>query len=273
MDQVAEAFLSHLQGSNSFGDIQTKIKIVDANDFTKDDRWDVYRFWSDDELVKLGEREEAVSRTSFMDEIQERFQQLSDDVKQVEEEIKILTKGDMTQISVSDETLFKVRRGKRVTRQDGDENPGDIPVYSGSKNPHRPICLVNEEFAEYKGLKIESKPVITVNANGYVGAVFLRDEKCIIHDDVMVLDVIRGDIDLEYTVHALRAAVAEGNYEYEAKLYNRVKELCFDIPVMPNGGFDLETQKMIAAAYKKFEVLKQSIGELGIWASNSRIKD
>lgn len=273
MDQVAEAFLSHLQGSKSFGDIQTKVKIVDADDFTKDDRWDVYRFWSDDELVKLGEREEAVSRTSFMDEIQERFQQLSDDVKQVEEEIKILTKGDMAQISVSDETLFKVRRGRRVTRQDGDENPGDIPVYSGSKNPYRPICMVNEEFAVYKGLNIESKPVITVNANGYVGAVFLRDEKCIIHDDVMVLDVKPEDIDLEYTVHALRAAVAEGNYEYEAKLYNRVKELCFDIPVMPDGKFDLETQKKIAAAYKKFEVLKQSIGELGLWASNSRIKD
>jgi hypothetical protein len=42
---------------------------------------------------------------------------------------------------------------------------------------------------------------------------------------------------------------------------------------MPDRRFDLETQKKIAAAYKKFEVLKQSIGELGLWASNSRIKD
>lgn len=272
MDLIADAYLAHLHGKSSFGEIQTKIKVVSADDFTKDDRWDVYRFWSDDELVKLGEREEAVSRTSFMDEVQERFQQLSDDVKLVEEEINVLTKGAMTQVGVNDESVFKVRRGKRVTRKDGDENPGNIPVYSGSKDPLRPICKVSEEFAKEKGLKIEDKPVITVNANGFVGAVFLRDEKCIIHDDVMILEVICENVDLEYAVHALRAAVAEGNYEYEAKLYNRVKELSFDIPIKDDGSIDLVQQKKIATAYKKFEVLKQSIGELGQWAAGARIK-
>jgi len=75
------------------------------------------------------------------------------------------------------------------------------------------------------GIPIENSPIITVNANGFVGAVFLRDERCIIHDDVMIIEVRSADFDLNYLVYALRAAIAEGNYEYEAKLYSRVKIL------------------------------------------------
>jgi hypothetical protein len=273
LDLIAKCFIQDNWSGNSFGEITRKIKIVESDKFTSSDRWDVYRFWSDDELVALGEREEAVSRAGFLEEVQDKMSLLIEEISTIEDEIKELTKGNMTEISLSNEKYFNIRRGKRVTRKDGDQNPGPIPVYSGSKDPLRPICMVSEPFATYNSIPIERKPIITVNANGYVGAVFLRDEICIIHDDVMIIEVLSNEIDLEYIVHSLRASVAEGNYEYEAKLYSRVKDLKFEIPIDESGKLDLVLQIKISQAYKKFDILKSRIGEIGVWANDSRIKD
>lgn len=273
LDKIADAFLKHRNGKKSFGIISDKIKIVPYKSFSEIDRWDVYRFWSDDELVDLGERDEAVSRINFMDEVVSRMKELTDEVKDVEKELIALKKQDMITLSVADQTFFEVRRGTRVTRKDGDQNPGSVPVYSGSKDQLRPLCKISEKFAITNGIPIETKPIITVNANGFVGAVFLRDEKCVIHDDVMVINVISDDLNKEYVVYALRSAIAEGNYEYEAKLYNRVKEIEFDVPVGKAGNPDYTKQEKISSVYKKFEVLKQSIAELGCWADDARIKE
>jgi type I restriction-modification system DNA methylase subunit len=273
LDKIAECFIEKKWTPKNFGDIATKIKIVESENFTSSDRWDVYQFWSDSELVSLGEREEAVSRVNFLEEVQEKMSSIIEEISLIQNEIKELTKGNMKSVSLADENLFRIRRGKRVTRKNGDQNPGPIPVYSGSKDPLRPLCSVNEEFANINGIPIENSPIITVNANGFVGAVFMRDEKCIIHDDVMIIDVIDKKINMEFVVHSLRASVAEGNYEYEAKLYSRVKELKFDIPVDSKSRFDIKQQNIIAIAYKKFEILKATIGEIGLWANESRIKE
>lgn len=273
LQKISQQFITYRNGQEMSGSILKNIKIIEPDKFMKDDRWDVYRFWSDDDLVDLGEREEAVSRVNFLDEIQGRFSELTDEIKSVESEIKALTSVNMKKIYVSDEGVFNVRRGKRVIRKDGDENPGPIPVYSGKKDPLEPLCCISREFAFSKEIPIENKPIITVNANGSVGAVFIRDEECVIHDDVMIIEVIDKSLDMEYSVHALRAAIAEGNYEYEAKLYNRVKEISFDVPINSKGELDLKHQHRIASAYKKFEVLKQSIGEMGTWALGARVKD
>lgn len=273
LDLIANSFIQDSWSEKTFGEISGKIKLIESDKFTTSDRWDVYRFWSDDELVDLGEREEAVSRVSFLEEVQDKMSLLIEEISSIENEIKELTKGNMSEIYLSNEEYFKIRRGKRVTRKDGDQNPGPIPVYSGSKDPLRPICMVSETFAKNNSIPIERKPIITVNANGYVGAVFLRDEACIIHDDVMIIEVLSKEIDLEYIVHSLRASVAEGNYEYEAKLYSRVKELKFEIPIDETGKYDLALQEKISQAYKKFDILKSTIGEIGLWANDSRIKD
>jgi len=97
-----------------------------------------------------------------MDEIISRMKELTEEIKDVEKELLVLKRGDMKTALVSDQTLFEVRRGKRVTRKDGDQNPGNIPVYSGSKDPLRPICKVSKKFANSKKIPIETKPIIGI---------------------------------------------------------------------------------------------------------------
>jgi type I restriction enzyme M protein len=131
----------------------------------------------------------------------------------------------------------------------------------------RPLGCVSEEWATSQGIPIETGPIVTVNANGFVGATFVRRERCIIHDDVMVIEVLAADVDPEYLEIALRSAIAAGNYEYEAKLYSRVQQLSVDIPW--NGTvFDLERQRQIAATIKRFDTLQARLAEMGQWAKS-----
>ena len=87
------------------------------------------------------------------------------------------------------------------------------------------------------------------------------------------IEINRPDIDVEYLATQLRSSVAEGNFEYEAKLYaGRIRELVVTIPV-GESGYDLEKQQQIAEAYKRFDVIKGKLEDFGKWVANSRMKN
>lgn len=280
LDIVSTEFIRHVNG----GTIETHkfIKIVAADELLEEDRWDSARFWTNEELVELGTLEPAITRDDFIEELLENIALLKKDLTSVKTKLAELTDAPSRRILISDgeinqktglfSSYFEVRRGHRVTRKDCDYNPGDISVYSGSKDPHRPLGKVSEEWLKQNNIPIEEKPIVTVNANGYVGAVFVRRERCVIHDDVMIIMPLRKDVDLDYLAIQLRGAIAEGNFEYEAKLYSRVKELEITIPSSSNG-FDFKQQKKISSAIKQFNLLRSKIEELGIWGRDARIKE
>jgi type I restriction enzyme M protein len=248
------------------------VRVISYDEFSPKDRWDVKRFWTDDELVELGARDEAIGRTQFAAEAESALLDVVKDLAELKKEIAQFEEVKKKVVLLTDTAIFKIRRGTRVTRADGDKNPGPIPVYSGSKDPRRPLCTVSENWAQKNKIHIEDKPIITVNANGFVGAVFVRRERCIIHDDVMIIEVLDTSIDLDFLCQQLRASIAEGNFEYEAKLYSRVKELSVEIPFVKSK-FDLMHQRKIAGVLKEFDNLRETISDIGQWAAKSRIKD
>lgn len=270
LDQVADYYVKHSlnQEVQDFG----AVKIVDPENFSENDRWDVRRFWTDDELVELGERESAVDRVDYIEDVIEQIQTLQNEFIEARSELQQLVEFNGIEVSIGDEQFFNVRRGKRVTRKDCDLNPGEIPVYSGSKDIERPLGRVSEVWLTENGLHIETNPIITVNANGYVGAVFVRRDRCFIHDDVMVLEVLDESLDMNFLKYQLQNAIANGNFEYEAKLYSRVKELSIEIPITTTGEFDIALQKEIANAYVRFDTVKQKLSELGEWSADVRFK-
>lgn len=274
LNQVAESFVAW---QNDLEKVESThsgkySRIISCDEFTANDRWDVLRFWDDDELVEIGEREPALGRTEFVDDVVSQLAEVQDELAGARLELVSLSSFEGVSASVGDEGIFNVRRGKRVRRKDCDLNPGAIPVYSGSKNPRRPLGTVSEAWLSAEDIPIEDGTIITVNANGYVGAVFVRSEKCVIHDDVMILEVMREDLDPEFLAYQLEGAIADGNFEYEAKLYGRVKELAVDIPLLANGKFDLGLQKKIAAAIKRLNNARQRLNEIGVWSGKARLK-
>lgn len=289
---IANAFVQLQEPGNADLSPLDVVKIVPADKFNADDRWDVVRFWSDDELVALGENTSPVDRTAFIEEARTNLEQLSIDLEEVKSELEKLTSGKMLSISLADESLLSVRSGTRITTQQIQQNPpetgnplDEVPVYSCFKNDTILKGIVSKKWLESHTKRnrsgaitlkfpIEESPSVTVNANGAsVGKVFVRPSACLLTDDVIAVQPLKGiNLDLPYLSIALQSAVTAGGFLYEAKLFvTRLKELQINIPIDEDDKFDLVQQKLIASATKRFEGVIERLAELGRWSSEARI--
>lgn len=270
---IADMFVGFAEGEVLPSDGASIVKIVSAEQFTENDRWDVTRFWSEDELVALGQKESAISRVEFIDETMLEIEEITKELDVAKKELQSLTSGDMLTISIGDEKYFDVRSGTRVTGKEIRENPGDLPIFSCFKTDREIKGRVDAAFFQnIKGGHIEDKPIVTVNANGAsVGKVYVRNDRCGITDDVIIVERREETIELDYLAVALRAAVYKGGFLYEAKLFAaRVKGLEVDIPVNDDGTFDQEQQRAIASAVRRFDALRTRLHDLGLRSENAR---
>lgn len=274
--EIAEAFVAFTSGGPAPTGIPF-IKVAKAEEFSENDRWDVTRFWTGEELVALGQREEAVPRVDFIDETRKELDEIADELDVAKQELVALTSGATMTLSLSDTTRFTVRSGSRITNKQVREHPGSLPVYSCFKTDRETKGSVDEKYY-VKTIKgdIEEQPVVTVNANGAsVGKVFVRRERCVVTDDVIVVEITGPEaakqIDLDYFATALRAAVEKGGFIYEAKLFTkRVRELEVEVPMAADGTPDVVQQTKIATAVKRFENLRARLADLGTRAESAR---
>lgn len=283
LDAIAKMFVAWSEGKKPKSGL---VKIVPAASFTKDDRWDVRRFWSEDELVKLGVRESAVDRVAFIEETTEQLTTLLAELEAARDEISKLTStGEFVSVSLADREMFTVRSGDRIRDQDIRNNPGDVPVYSCFVEAHLKKGDIDEAWLRERKIPIENTPLVTIMANGAkaVGRVFVRRERCAITDDVIIVEPRSPLIDLDFLAIKLRSEIARHNFVYEAKLFKgRVQELAVDIPVemsrVPAAGegpatpaFDLAQQRAIASAINRFDEIRQKLYSLGKWSREVRI--
>ena len=133
LQEIADAFVEWDSGKKIPAKISKRIKIVKGGNFDSVERWDVLRFWDEDEQVAIGERDGAIDTTEYISEIRTELQELLAELATIKTNLKMLTQGASFTITLNDEKFFRIRRGRRVTRKMCDLNPGEIPVYSGSK--------------------------------------------------------------------------------------------------------------------------------------------
>lgn len=263
---IAEMFVKFTEGDTTAVDTSPVAKIVSADRFTENDRWDVTRFWTEDELVALGQKESAISRIDFIDEVQIELDEILKDLADARSELTTLTSGSMRTVALDDSSVFEVRSGTRVTGKEIREHPGDLTIFSCFKTDRETKGTVDAKFfVDVKKGEIETTPIVTVNANGAsVGRVYVRRDRCGITDDVIAVRVLTNEIDLDYLAVALRAAVDRGGFLYEAKLFvARVKELAVEIPIRADGSYDIEQQQAIASVVKRFDALRTRLHDLG----------
>jgi len=273
LDELANMFVQHSENKPSEIASSQIAKICDASEFTENDRWDVSRFWTEEELVKLGLEEGAVTRAEFVDEVTNELSELITELGKVKQEIDALTAAPMKTVKLSDTASFEVRSGTRITGKQLRENPGELVVFSCFRTAKEEKGRVSKEFwQKYIKGHIEEKPVVTVNANGAsVGKVYLRKDTCVITDDVIAVECKQDGINLDFLAVALRTAVDKGGFLYEAKLFvRRVRELEVEIPINGQGDFDLQQQVDIASAIRRFDALKTRLSDLGERSSTVR---
>lgn len=272
LGDIADSFVQYRSGKELSNTTAKLIKIIPASKFGPDDRWDVLRFWTDQELVRLGEKDTPMSKEDFIEQAEESLEEILGELRAAREELAKLEKSRMKKVSLNDNTRFVVRSGTRIKSEDVRLNPGKIPVYSCFKTSTITKGTISERWLKKHSIPIETSPVVTVNANGAsVGKVYFRDERCVLTDDVIVIDVLDPDIDPELMSIQLQHAVTAGGFLYEAKLFqSRVRELEVAIP-FKGRTFDLECQKRIAAAQKRFDTTRRKLAEIGMWSDDARI--
>lgn len=273
LDEIASAFIALSDGDASKAEAEPFIRVVDADKFSENDRWDVARFWTDEELVGLGIKEGAISRVEFVSEARGRLEEVIDELVSAKTELDDLTHGKTVELSLGDTRYFKVRSGTRVRTQDIREHPGGVPIYSCFKTAVETKGSADRDWLEKLGMTIEESKIVTVNANGAsVGRVYVRDEVCAITDDVIIVEPTDDKLWHDYVAVELRSAVAAGGFLYEAKLFvARVKELTVKVPVLDDGTFDLDQQKKIAEAVTRFETARAKLAEVGEWSATARV--
>ena len=273
---IAKLFVRHVTGDAKATKGSSIAKVVAGSSFTENDRWDVSRFWNEEELVALGQRESAVSRVDFIDEAKTELEEIVAELSSARAEIVALTSGPVITVKLNDIKSFDVRSGTRVTGKEIREHLGKLPIYSCFRTELEIKGHVDEKFFETikKGTvenKTVGKAIVTVNANGAsVGHVYVRRDRCGLTDDVIIVELKRPDIDYDYLAVALQAAVDKGGFLYEAKLFvTRAKDLEIDVPGS-DGKLDLEQQRAIARAVRRFDALRTRLHDLGVRSGTVR---
>lgn len=168
-------------------------------------------------------------------------------------------------ISLGDKKCFFIDRGERIRKQDIVKARGTIPVYSGSKYKEEAIGFVSDDIKKIvsKAKKFDGK-FLTVNANGSVGKVFLREGKFYLHDDVNLVKILDNNILYEYLLYELQNKINFLGYgNWVKKLYKSelMEEISVDIPIDKNGNFNIHKQTEIADKYRKIEQIKEKLKE------------
>ena len=165
-------------------------------------------------------------------------------------------------ISIGDKRYFHIERGERIRKEDIIKAEGSIPVYSGSKESNDAMGFVSDKIKEIvpKAKKFNGR-YITINANGSVGQVFIRNGEFYLHDDVNAVEVLDKKIVLDYLHYELQNKISVLGYDWSKKLYKQEleQEISIDIPIKENGEFDVEKQNEIANKYIKIEDVKRKL--------------
>jgi len=237
-------------------------KIIKKDELKPEYRWDINRFWSEKEKKELGiiEAKSSIGLSDFESLVESMFTSVKDKIEELKggvEDSGIKTKT----VKLGNSDYFKIIRGKRITKSDIHNNPGDIPVISGRKRADSYLGHISEEWLKNNNKPIYLRTLVTINSNGAVGEVFLRElPKYTIHDDVTAIDINIEKIDFRFLVYSIRQAIADADFRYDAKLYKkRLKRLEIKIPVDEEGNFDLDTQERLALNFEKLNEIKESV--------------
>lgn len=176
----------------------------------------------------------------------------------------------MISVKLSDTKYFYIIRGKRVTRKQIHDNPGEIPVFSGHKEAESCLGYVSENWLNENNIPIYNRLLITINSNGNVGRVFLREKpKYTFHDDVTGIEIVHKKIYPQYLVYAIREAIVKAYFRYDAKLYiKRLMPLEIKLPVDDDGKLDYDYQQELAIRFEQLQSLKKQVEDFSTSVTN-----
>lgn len=214
----------------------------------------------DDENFDVKKQIEVVNRNEEIKNLKIILYNMSKEL--VHSRVTIDFIGGAKEVKLGDENLFLIDNGKRITKKDINNAKGEIPVYSASRYKSECLGYVSDKIKEVvPNVKKFKGKYLTVNADGSVGQVFLRDGDFYVNDIVNTIKVSNDSILEEYVLYELRRKLyLDGYISWNCKLYKeKLREITIEIPIDENGDFDLSKQKELANQYMYIDKFKDEI--------------
>ncbi|WP_372474444.1 N-6 DNA methylase [Capnocytophaga sp. ARDL2] len=143
-----------------------------------------------------------------------------------------------------------------------EENKGDIPVYSASKD---------FESVDYGYVKDNLQGIkyfencLTWNIDGSIGKAHFREGRFSLSEKVIPLilkEEVKDYLDIFFLKYAIESEFSKHSFGYTNKAgKSKIQHIKISIPINSKGEFDLEKQKEIAEKHRKMENIKRSISE------------
>lgn len=223
-----------------------RARIVPISSFRPEEHWLVDRWWPGAERRALGDLDQPEALlpgalATMLREDAEALRELADLIDETSEAEGPLA---FATVSLSDPALFRLSIGKRVLKKAlfGRGN-GPIPLYSA--NVSEPFGLVHSSnIADF------SHPSVLWGIDGNfhlaakeAGVEFATTDHC------GRIEILDERLDAAYCREAIALA---RRHDFDRTLrpsLQRIKALELDVPVGPDGKFDLASQKALASAY------------------------
>ena len=244
LETASDLFNMFKGAKGKFKTSDKRCKIVPIDDFYNGSHWSVDRWWTREEKIELGieEEEKAIDLATYISMINDTSAILTESIEPLQELIaKQLASTDKKQVSLSDKDLFTLSLGKRLLKKDFITVKGDIPVYSA--NVFEPFV-----YTDKSNITDFSKAYVLWGIDGEFsfnvmeqGTVFASTDHC---GTIKILD---DQIDPYYLAYIMEETRHKYGFDrgLRASLTN-MKAFKIDIPIKPDGSFDLDAQKSLA---------------------------
>lgn len=259
LETASDLFNMFKGAKTKFKTSDKRCKVVPIDDFYNGSHWSVDRWWTREEKIELGieEEEKAIDLTTYISMINDTSAILTESIEPLQELIaKQLASTDKKKVSLSDKALFTLSLGKRLLKKDFITAKGDIPVYSA--NVFEPFV-----YTDKSNITDFSKAYVLWGIDGEFsfnvmerGTIFASTDHC---DTIKILD---DQIDPYYLAYIMEETRHKYGFDrgLRASLTN-MKAFNIDIPIKPDGSFDLDAQKSLAESLLCLRQTRKTIYE------------
>ena len=259
LETASDLFNMFKGAKTKFKTSDKRCKVVPIDDFYNGSHWSVDRWWTREEEIELGieEEEKAIDLTTYISMINDTSAILTESIEPLQELIaKQLASTDKKKVSLSDKALFTLSLGKRLLKKDFITAKGDIPVYS--TNVFEPFV-----YTDKSNITDFSKAYVLWGIDGEFsfnvmerGTIFASTDHC---GTIKILD---DQIDPYYLAYIMEETRHKYGFDrgLRASLTN-MKAFNIDIPIKPDGSFDLDAQKSLAESLLCLRQTRKTIYE------------
>lgn len=259
LETASDLFNMFKGAKTKFKTSDKRCKVVPIDDFYNGSHWSVDRWWTREEKIELGieEEEKAIDLTTYISMINDTSAILTESIEPLQELIaKQLASTDKKKVSLSDKALFTLSLGKRLLKKDFITAKGDIPVYSA--NVFEPFV-----YTDKSNITDFSKAYVLWGIDGEFsfnvmerGTIFASTDHC---GTIKILD---DKIDPYYLAYIMEETRHKYGFDrgLRASLTN-MKAFNIDIPIKPDGSFDLDAQKSLAESLLCLRQTRKTIYE------------